>query len=541
MTVTETPPQAPAATASTVQPTTRPTGLAAVVGTADHKVVGRLFIATSLAFLLVSGIAGQLVSTERADLDVVADDTVFQLFTLHTISGPFLFLVPMLLGLAMVVVPLQVGASTVAFPRAAAASYWAYLVSGALLVASYVMNGGPTGGSDAGVDLWAASFAAVVVALLLASICIVTTVAALRAKGMGLSMVPMFSWSMLVAGTVWILSLSVLVATLVLIYVDHQYGQVSFGANAEMYSRIVWALRQPQVYAYAVPALGIITDALVTVTGRRLVSRPAAMGAIGLAGALGFGAFLQRSINPDAVEQPLFVIMSVLAVLPLLGLFGLWADLARRGRARPASPMVFAVAAALMLLVATLVGAIVAVPLFDMTGSVAEFGQAHYALLGASIAALGGLWLWASKIFGRPLPEALGLGAALLVLLGTIALSLPDVISGAFGDSRDAVEGVDALNKVSALGGLLTLAGVLVAVAGLLGAARRRSSTRDGVDGPGADRVADDPWGTGATLEWTTASPPIYENFATPPAVTSATPLLDERDGATGTPQEVVA
>ena len=246
---------------------------------------------------------------------------------------------------------------------------------------AYATDGGPGGGSDAGINLWAASFAAVLVSLILGSICVVTTVAGLRARGMSMSMVPMFSWSMLVAGTVWILSLPVLAATLVLVYVDHQYGQQSFGLEADMYERIIWALRQPQVYAYAVPALGIITDSIVTLSGRKLSSRPAAMGAIGLAGALGFGAFLQRPINPDAVEEPLFVILSILAILPVLGLFGLWADVLRRGERRIASPLVFSLAAGLMLLVATLVGATIAIPAFDLMGPTAEDGQSHYALL----------------------------------------------------------------------------------------------------------------------------------------------------------------
>jgi cytochrome c oxidase subunit 1 len=517
MTVTETPPEAQAA--DVARPAALPpTGLAGVVGTSDHKVIGRLYIATSLIFVLISGVAGQMVATERADIDVLDNGTVFQIFTLHSVSGTYLFLVPMLLGIAMVIVPLQVGASTIAFPRAAAASYWTFLVSGVLLVASYATDGGPGGGSDAGINLWAASFVAVVVSLLLGSICVVTTVAALRARGMSLSMVPMFSWSMLVAGTVWILSLPVLAAVLVLVYVDHQYGQQSFGLEADMYDRIVWALRQPQVYAYAVPALGIITDSIVTISGRKLSSRPAAMGAIGLAGALGFGAFLQRTVNPDAVEQPLFVILAMLAILPVFGLFGLWADVIRRGERRLASPLVFSVAAALMLVVATLVGAIVAVPAFDMTSTTAEYGHSHYALLAASIAAIGGLWLWGSKIFGRRLPEGLGMVAGLLLLLGTILLSLPDVISGAFGNDDETAAGIEWLNKVTAVGGLVAVAGVLVAVVGLLTALRRR-----GPDG----ELADDPWGTGSTLEWATASPPAYANFAEPPVVTSATPLLD--------------
>jgi heme/copper-type cytochrome/quinol oxidase subunit 1 len=108
--------------------------------------------------------------------------------------------------------------------------------------------------------------------------------------------------------------------------------------------------------------------------------------------------------------------------------------------------------------------------------------------------------------------------AGLLLLIGTVLLSLPDVISGAFGDRDEATGGIEWLNKVTAVGGLVAVAGVLVVVVGLLTALRRRGSD---------DELAEDPWGTGSTLEWATASPPVYANFAEPPVVTSATPLLD--------------
>jgi heme/copper-type cytochrome/quinol oxidase subunit 1 len=171
-------------------------------------------------------------------------------------------------------------------------------------------------------------------------------------------------------------------------------------------------------------------------------------------------------------------------------------------------------------------GAVVAIPAFDMTGTVAGAGHSHITLLAASIAGIGALWFWASKIVGRRLPEGLGFVSALLLLLGALTVSLPDLISGAFGEGDDALQGIDWLNKVSAFGGLLVLVGVVVAVIGLLAGLRR--------SGDAADLPAD-PWGSGATLEWATASPPEYANFAEPPVVTSASPLLD---AASARPEE---
>src|SRR3954467_2290855 len=159
MSMTETPPQV---ADETVEPEAAapadPTGLAAVVGTGDHKVIGRLFIATSLLFGLMAVVLFELFAIDRINGKlgdtVLSVDTYYQVFTLQAVAGTLLFALPLLIGLAMVVVPLQIGARSMAFPRAAAASYWAFLVSGGLVIASYVMNGGPGGGSSKGVELW---------------------------------------------------------------------------------------------------------------------------------------------------------------------------------------------------------------------------------------------------------------------------------------------------------------------------------------------------------------------------------------------------
>lgn len=510
--------------------TPAPTGLAAIVGTGDHKVVGRLFIATAFLFVLASGVCGELLSIDRVDKvagnTILTQDNVFQVFTLHAVSGTFLFLLPLLIGVALVVVPLQVGAKTVAFPRAAAAAYWAFLVSGALLIASYVMNGGPGGGSSDGVDLFAVSLAAVLTALLLGVGCVVTTALTLRAPGMKLDRTPLFSWSMVAAGGVWLLSLPVLISSLVLIYVDHRHGQKSFGQSSAIYSHLRWAVGQPQVYAYAVPVLGIGADVVATFSGRRHSFHRIAMGAIGLFAVLGFGAFLPAFMNDKAVRQPLYILMAFAAVLPPLAMAGSWADGLRRGKVRWASPLLFTAAAFVMLLVGVLAGAADAVHPFDLHGTTWTTGAVHYVVMAAAIAGIGAVHHWATKILGRPLSEGLGTLAALALLGGTVLLAFPDLLSGVFGTHGDQGTGIEGLNVVAAIGGGLTVVGFLLAVLNIVGGVRRGrgAGTAQGVDA--------DPW-QGHTFEWLTSSPPASENFTEPlPVVTSAEPLLDARVAA---------
>src|ERR671910_516070 len=277
-----------------------PTGLAALVGSGDPRTVGKLFIGTSLLFLLAAGVAGVLIGFERVDLsgiEVLDRDIVQQVFTLHSTAGVFLGVLPLLIGLATAIVPLQVGASTIAFPRASAAAYWTFLVSGGIVLASYALDGGPFGNDSEAVDLFVVAFIALLVALAVATISVVTTVLTLRAPGLSLRRTPLFSWSMLVGGSVWLLTLPVLAAGLLLAYLDLEYGDGFLGGPRALYDRIAWLFWQPTLYVFAVPALGVIADIVPVFAQRRHQRHRTAMGLLGLAAALGFGAWAQLGVD----------------------------------------------------------------------------------------------------------------------------------------------------------------------------------------------------------------------------------------------------
>ena len=538
MTVTETPPEAAPAPSVPADPapvveTIEVGGLAGVIGSGDHKVIGRLFIGFSLLFGLVNLVAGLLVSIDRIDgklgNTILTASTWNQVFTMQATGMVFLFLVPLLLGIAICVVPLQVGADAIAFPRAAAASFWGWLLGSGAFIAAYGINGGPGGGSSRGVNLWAASFAMLLAALVLGAVCVVTTVFALRAPGMYLDRVPLFSWSMLVTGVVWILSFPVLIAVLGLIYVDHRYGQKSFGLNGpEMFDRISWVLRQPELYAFATPILGLAAEVIPVASGQRQAQRPVVMGAIGGFGVLGFGAFLQTTIYARAATQPVVGAMAFLAILPVLVCLGAWATTLRSGKPRVIAPLAFAALAGLGLLLAVLGGAAASVQRFDLQGTLFELGHANLTIFTAVLAAIGALYYWATKINGRPLPSGLGLLTAAVLVLGALVSSLPYAISGAFGKGTDATAGIEGLNAVAAAGYGLVMLGVLLAILALVGGAKRSD------DAPG------DPW-DGHTLEWSTASPPTADNFGQAPSVHSPEPLLDDAAQPDAASQEATA
>jgi heme/copper-type cytochrome/quinol oxidase subunit 1 len=548
MTVTEAPRDVLDDVAADTEPEP-PTGLAALVGSGDPRTVGKLFVGTSLLFLLVSGVAGLLVAFEQIDLDktdnILGNDVFQQVVTLHSITGLFLVVLPLLLGLATAVIPLQVGASTVAFPRASATAYWTYLVSGGLIMASYAINGGPFGGDDAGVGMFVAAFVVLLAALCVATVSVVTTVLTMRAPGMTLRRTPLFSWSVVVAGTIWLLTLPILAGGLVLVYLDFTYGQQFLGGADGVYDHIAWVFWQPTLYAFAIPALGIIADIVPVFAQRRLKQHGVAMGLIGAFGALSFGAWAQPgvAIVPEARDglapwlyaSPwLFtpwVVVSLAIMLPLLGLFGLWTGTARSGQTKLASPLIFAQGAALLLLVGIAAGILTTIESLDLAGTTYMTAQSYAVLIGTLLAGLAGIAFWAPKLYGRLLPEAVARLTATVLVVGTLVLAVPYAIAGFLDQPRPLLGGgadlddkstVEVLNLIAAIGGAIVVLGIVLAVLALL---------RTALSGSAAEGPGDDPW-AGHTLEWTTSSPPPVGNFSSLLEVTSEAPLYDARHAA---------
>jgi cytochrome c oxidase subunit 1 len=521
MAMTETRPSAPEATpeAPPQLVPADPAGLAGWFSTSDHKRVGRLWIATSLLFLLVGGVLVALLGIEgtKSGLDIFDKSSFLQASTLSTEALVLLFLAPLFLGIATFVVPLQVGSPEIAFPRGSATAYWLYLVSAGILVASYLADGGPTGGSRDAADLWLLALAGVLVALTIGLVSVLTTALAMRAPGMTLLRAPAFTWSTVVGGSLLLLSIPVLVAQLADMYVSHHFG----GDFGDYQRQIGWMWSIPTVYLLAVGAVGVALE-IVPVLGRTQIKPHAAMVVlVGLLGIVGVGAWAQNEVTFDDL---LYVAIGLAAVLPALGLLGLVGNTLRSGSPAPKAALLFAVGTVLLLLLGAVAGALESIDGLHLHNTTWELGQTHLIVLGAgTVGGLGALWWWAPKLWGVELPESAGILAFLASFGGAVLLAAGELVNGLSNDlplraSTFGDDSVKVLNGISAAGGVLvTLAGLLVVLV-LLGAARRR----------GRVVTDDNPWG-GYTLEWATTSPPPPANFSAPlPVIASATPLLDE-------------
>lgn len=504
MTETRPAPPAPAAAVASVVPSDPP-GLAGWVMTSDHRRVGRMWIALSLVYLLGGSVLGSLLGLERvkSGLDILDRGSFSQVYTLHGEISVLLFLVPLVIGIATFVVPMQVGSPEIAFPRGSATAFWLYVVSGGILIASYIADGGSTGPAKAheAVDLWLLAMIGILLATVIALVSILTTIMAMRTAGLRLLAAPTFTWSVLVGGGLTLLTAPVLAARLVEFYVSHH-----FGADMGSYRyEIGWFWSVPQVYVLVVPAAGVALEIVPVLARARFRIHAVALIVLGLLGLAGIGAWAQV---PSTFDDLLYVAVGLTPVIPALALLGLSADTLRGGRPAFKAPLLFALGTLLMILLGAGAGALLVINPLDLHGTVWEAAQMHVLLLGAStLGGLGALWWWAPRLWGARLSEGAGILTFLAVFLGTLLLTIPDLVNGLANDiplgasTFDDGGSVKALDGLSAAGGILVTVGALVAVLALLATARRRGA------------AADDPWG-GQTLEWNPAALVVEEGPA---------------------------
>lgn len=532
-TITESPPEAAGVSAAdhdstihTLDPLDR--GVIGMLTTTSHRRIGSMYARLAVAFGVAITVLGAVVGLENLDsdsLDIFQGVTGFAQVQALSLTGlAVLVVMPLLVGIGTAIVPLQVGSSSIAFPRASAAGFWTWLVGGGAYVGSFIVDGGFTSGAsvdDRAVALTIASLGVTVAGLLLSMVCIATTVMALRPAGMTLRRVPALSFSFLVASVVWLFSMAVLFADLVFSYVALQHAD----RDVEVLSSIAWMLSGPQVFAFAIPAIGIIADIIAVSTQTKQKLYDVLLGGIALFGFLSFGAFAQSSFDlgtRDVTDEFVYILMALALVLPWLVIVGGLADTVRLGLkgTKISTPLLGVVAAMIMMMAGVGANAVRVLGHWGALGDwnqtrIMDMGVMNYALFAGFTAGFAGLIFWAPKIFGRRLNDKLGGLAVAALFGGTVLLSLPKVISGFFENDADTT---DILSLVSMIGGFLVAIGALVVLlvvaVGVL---------------PRATEVVPDNPVDGFTLEWATSSPPVGGNFAAPiPHVMSATPLLDE-------------
>ena len=391
---------------------------------------------------------GVLISFERLDADAIdvfgGLNGYFQMWGLYRFGMVLLVVAPLFIGLATVIVPMQVGSSNIAFPRAALAAAWGYVFGAIVTVVSVLAGGGwgaldgVTGDEADAIELTLLGTGIVIVSILLASVCLATTVISLRTPGMGLAKVPLFAWSMLVAGSVWVLTLPVAIANIAILYIDLSGGAGSVGAPNPSFD--VYAQRrildQPAVCG-RVPVLGIAGSIIPVVAKGRQVSHEAMMILIGLAACSPSAAGPSRSSATSATRW-----CTSPSVLPP----SFPARLARRQRRHarrrraplgiPPAHMIGALGSMLLFLAATAAGALRVIDPLDQSAPPPAGVLAS--LRSPPFSGARRLVVLGTETDGRLFSRIQGLGAMTFLLLGGVLLGATDVIAG-FVDTPDVL------------------------------------------------------------------------------------------------------
>ncbi|WP_051712334.1 cytochrome c oxidase subunit I [Spirillospora albida] len=520
----------------------------------DHKVIGYLYLITSFAFFLLAGVMAMVLRGELAEpgRQLVGNEQFNQLFTMHGTVMLLLFATPLFVGFANVIMPLQIGSPDVAFPRLNMLSYWLFLLGGLIVFASFVTPGGSAAfgwtayapltsdirSPGVGADLWIMGLALSGFGTILGAVNFITTIIGMRAPGMTMFRMPIFTWNILLTSVLVLMAFPVLAAALLVLESDRRFGSHVFDAEsggALMWQHLFWFFGHPEVYIIALPFFGIITEVIPVFSRKPLFGYFGMVGATILIAGLSMTVWAHHMFTTGRVLLPFFSFMSFLIAVPTGVKFFNWAGTMWRGSISVETPMLFAIGFLVTFLFGGLTGVILASPPLDFQAHDSYFVVAHfhYVVFGTVVFAMfAGFYFWWPKMTGRMLSEGWGKVHFWFLFVGFHTTFLVQHWLGVQGMPRryaDYAEEFTTLNRVSSAGALILGVSTLFFLYNVYRTARH------------APRVAvDDPWGYGNSLEWATSCPPPRHNFTSIPRIRSERPAFDlhyprvpERTGGT--------
>lgn len=510
--------------------------------TTDHKKIGIMYVVATMAFFVAASILAALIRTQLAvpDNTFLGPHAYNQVFTLHGTLMIFFVIAPFGIGLANYVVPLQMGAPDVAFPRLNATGLWLFVIGGITVLAGFATYGGAaaTGwtayapineifeGTGGGQDLWFIGLLMASISTILTSINLLVTIFLLRAPGMTMWRIPIFSWEIVATALLVLMAFPSLACVFAMALLDRHMGahffDPAFGGNPILYQHLFWFFGHPEVYVMILPYFGIVTEIVAT------FSRKPVFGYVGLVIAafaiagLSLGVWAHHMFTTGAVSNPFFSAVSFLIAVPTGVKFVNWIGTMWKGSIQLATPMLFAVGFMLNFLIGGITGVMVASPPLDYQAHDSYFivQHFHYTIGGGSMFALfGALYFWFPKMFGVKLNERLGRWFFALLFLGFNLTFIPMGFMGMEGMAR-RVFTYPAIGHLPLLNALATAGAGLMAIATAVFAIDVVTSVRKRVP------VGDNPWG-GYTLEWMMSSPPPEFNFDKLPPIRGRRPALD--------------
>ncbi|MFJ2774202.1 cytochrome c oxidase subunit I [Streptomyces sp. NPDC087300] len=511
--------------------------------TTDHKKIGHLYLITSFLFFLIAGLLALLMRAElaRPGLQLMTNEQFNQAFTMHGTIMLLLFATPTFAGFANEIMPLQIGSPDVAFPRLNMLSYWLFLFGGLMVLGSLLVPGGPaafgwfayaplnsmTRSPGIGADLWIMGLALSGFGTILGSVNFLTTIIGMRAPGMTMFRMPIFTWNVLFTSILVLIAFPVLAAALLVLEADRRFGSVVFEAEfggALLWQHLFWFFGHPEVYIIALPFFGIITEIIPVFSRKPIFGYLPLVGATTAITGLSIVVWAHHMFATGAVLLPFFSFVSFLIAVPTGVKFFNWTGTMLKGSLSFETPMLWAVGFLVSFLFGGLTGVLLASPPIDfhVTDTYFVVAHFHYVVFGTVVfATFGGFYFWWPKLTGKMLDERLGKIHFWTLFVGFHTTFLVQHWLGAEGMPRRyadylAADGFTVLNTVSSIGAFLLGLSTLPFLYNVWKTAKY-----------GEKVDVDDPWGFGRSLEWATSCPPPRHNFVTLPRIRSESPAFD--------------
>ncbi|MEZ0362138.1 cytochrome c oxidase subunit I [Mycobacterium sp. pUA109] len=523
----------------------RPFGSAVyqLISTTDHKLIGQMYVVTAFGFFFTAGLMALLMRAELAapGLQFLSNEQYNQLFTIHGTVMLLLYATPIVFGFANLVLPLQIGAPDVAFPRLNAFSYWMFLFGGLMVVGGFITPGGAadfgwtgyTPLSDSlhsagpGADLWAMGLIVSGLGTILGGVNMVTTVVCMRAPGMTMFRLPIFTWNIVGTSVLIFLAFPILTAALFALIADRHLGaHVYDAANGGpiLWQHLFWFFGHPEVYIVALPFFGIVTEIIPMFSRKPIFGYTALVYSTWAIVFLSASVWAHHMFATGAVLLPFFSVMTYLIAIPTGIKFFNWIGTMWKGQLTFETPMLFSVGFLVTFLLGGLTGVLLASPSLDFHVHDSYFAVAHfhYVLFGTIVfATFAGIYLWFPKMTGRLLDERLGKLHFWLTLIGFHTTFLVQHWLGDAGMPRRyadylPTDGFQPLNVVSTVGAVILGVSMLPFVWNIFRSYRY-----------GEPVTVDDPWGYGNSLEWATSCPPPRHNFTELPRIRSTRPAFE--------------